>query len=130
MANSLDANGLTINSLPELTTQLETDFKDIYGSDSNLDSDTPDGQMINSFCQSTEDTLELIKQVNAGFDPDQAVGRVLDQRVAINGIQRQAGTYTETNITIVTSKALTLYGLNQTVEDPYTVQDNAGNKWI
>jgi hypothetical protein len=53
------------------------------------------------------------------FDPDNAVGVVLDQRVAINGIQRQAGTYTVTPITVVTSQSVNLYGLDQDVQPVY-----------
>src|SRR5581483_5728996 len=68
-------------------------------------------------------------QIYNMFDPDNAVGVILDQRVAINGIQRQAGTFTVTNVTLIVSQALNLYGLDQTAQPVYTVADNAGNQW-
>lgn len=129
MPNQITADGLETKTEQELVEEYTEDFQEIYGDDINLDSDTPDGQMMHNFIQSILDMEELLTNINANFDPDQATGRILDQRVAINGIQRQAGTKTVTNITIVTSQALNLYGLDQEVEDVYTVADNAGNEW-
>jgi hypothetical protein len=54
--------------------------------------------MMNIFIQSVLDQEDLLTQIYNSFDPDNALGNVLDQRVAINGIQRQAGTYTVTNV--------------------------------
>lgn len=129
MPNVLDENGLQIKTLPEVVEELNEGMKDIYGDDINLDPDTPDGQAINIFAQSVIDNLELIRAVHTSFDPDQAFGKVLDQRIAINGIQRQQGTHTVTDITIVTDRSVDLYGLDQSVEQVFTVQDNAGNQW-
>ena len=129
MPNAIGANGLTIATKSELTTTFNTAAEQIYGSDINLDPDSPDGQMIGIFLQAVLDALDLIQSVNASFDPDQAVGAILDQRVAINGIQRQAGTFTVTNITVVVSAAITLYGLDQTAQPVYTIADNAGTQW-
>lgn len=129
MPNAITTTGLTIKSLADITADLTAAMKSIYGNDINLAPDTPDGQMLGIFAEAVADALELIQQVNAMFDPDQAIGVILDQRVAYNGIQRQAGTYTVTNISIVTSQALTLYGLDQVAQPVYTVSDNAGNQW-
>lgn len=129
MPNSLGATGLVTMTQQELVDYFTTQYKSIYGADINLGSDTPDGQMMMIFIQSILDLEDLLTQINNMFDPDLAIGNVLDQRVAINGIQRQAGTYTITNITVVTSQAVTLFGLDQIVEPVYTVKDNAGNKW-
>lgn len=129
MPNIIDANGLQTATREELVTQYTTDFQTIYGPDVNLDQDSPDGQMINIFIQSVLDLSDLLRQIYNGFDPDLAVGVTLDERVAINGIQRQAGTFTITNITVVTSQALNLYGLDQDTQPVFTVSDNAGNLW-
>ena len=129
MPNSIGANGLTTMTQQELVDYFTTQYQEIYGPDINLSSDTPDGQMMMIFIQSILDILDFLTQINSQFDPDEAYGKILDQRVAINGIQRQAGTHTVTNITVVTSQALTLYGLDQDSQEIYTVQDNSGNKW-
>lgn len=130
MPNVINSAGLTTATQAELLATMTTAFQQIYGTDINLASDSPDGQIINIFIQAVLDVQDLIAQVNASFDPNQAVGVLLDQRCAINGIQRQAGTFTITPITIVTSQSVNLYGLDQTAQQVYTIADAAGNQWM
>lgn len=129
MPNSIGPTGLTLATQSELVQKWTDNFEGIYGTDINLDPDSPDGQMMNLFVQSVLDLQDLVQQVYNMFDPDNAIGIILDQRVAINGIQRQAGTFTITNITIVASQACNLYGLDQSDQPIYTVQDASGNQW-
>ena len=129
MANKIDENGLEVNTKAELLAIFEDGFKAIYGADTNFDQDTPDGQMINLYVQSVLDTSDFLKQIYNSFDPDNAIGKVLDQRVSVNGIQRQGGTFSRTPITITTTQPLTLYGLDQDVEQIYTVSDEQNNEW-
>lgn len=130
MPNQITAAGLETATQSELILEFTAAFEGIYGEDINLEPSTPDGQMMMIFIQSVLDILDLLTQIYSSFDPDNAFGTTLDQRVAINGIQRQAGTYTTTNITVVTDRALNLYGLDQDVEDVYTIADNAGTEWV
>lgn len=129
MPNSIGATGLTVASQAELVANFTLAMQQIYGTDINLESDSPDGQMMNIFIQAVLDVQDLLVQIYNMFDPDNAIGVVLDQRVAINGIQRQAGTFTITNVTLVLSQSVNLYGLDQTAQPIYTVADNAGNQW-
>lgn len=131
MPNSIGATGLQTATRSELVTNFTTAMQLIYGSTIDLSSTSPDGQMMNIFIQAVLDLEDLLVQIYNMFDPDNAIGAVLDQRVAINGIQRQAGTFTVTNVTITVSGALTpnLYGLDQTAQPVFTVADNAGNQW-
>lgn len=130
MPNLIDANGLQVNTRQELVDFFTGSYQRIYGSDINLASNTPDGQMMNLNIQVILDLQDLLVQIYNMFDPDNAVGVILDQRVAINGIQRQAGTYTITDVTITVSQSVNLYGLDQTDQAVYTVADNAGNNWF
>ncbi len=130
MPNILDGNGLQVSTHEELVTYFTAMFQDIYGPDINLDSDSPDGQLMNIFIQSILDIEDLMVQVYNMFDPDNAIGVVLDQRVAINGIQRQAGTFTVTNITLTTNQALNIYGLDAPTQSLFTVADAQGNEWV
>lgn len=129
MANSLTSSGLTTSTQAELLAFYTAAMQRIYGADINLQSNTPDGQLLNLFIQTALDVQDLLTQIYNSFDPDNAIGNVLDQRVAINGIQRQAGTYTITNITLITSQSLNLFGLDQSTNAIYTVSDSAGNQW-
>ncbi len=141
MPNVLDGLGLETATRAELVEYFTAKYQLIYGADVNLASNTPDGQMMNIFIQSILDVQDLVVQVYNSYDPDNAIGNVLDQRVTVNGIQRQAGTYTITDIELVNTESVNLYGLDgssdPTLEPParidgneiYTVSDNAGNRW-
>lgn len=129
MPNLLNSDGLQTATRAELLATYTTAMQAIYGTDINLESDTPDGQLINIIIQSVLDVEDLINNVYNAFDPDNAIGNVLDQRAAINGIQRQEGTYTITNISVVTSSSVNLFGLDQATNQIFTVADNAGNEW-
>lgn len=134
MADAFDRTGLTVKTRTEIVDDLNTSFQEIYGADINIDQNSPDGQIIGIMAQVATDLRELLVQINAGFDPDQAVGRVLDQRVAINNITRQGGTYTIVPIDITVDRTVSLTGLDGDFNDPdgtgYTIQDNAGNQFI
>lgn len=131
MPNVFDENGLQIITQNELVADLIQDFQDIYGEDINVDSNSPDGQIINVFAQCVQDMYELMNQLYSSFDPDQAIGVVLDQRCAINGIQRKAGTYTYVTIDVVTDRSVTLAGLDEySVDDCYTISDSEGNEFV
>jgi hypothetical protein len=131
--NLLDSTGLQTKTRQELIDYFTAAYKAIYGNDINLESSTPDGQMIAIFVQAILDNSDLLTQVYNGFDPDLAIGRVLDQRVALNGLQRQAGTHTITNVSITVDRALNLVGLDDYELDPslnlFVVKDNAGTEY-
>lgn len=134
MPNLLDVSGLQIKTLDEIVEDLKIQYRLIYGNDIVLDSNTPDGQLINVFAQQILDNLELQQQVYTSFDPDQAIGRTLDMRAALNGLRRQAGSYTLQEVQVTVDRARTLPGLDAAVNDPdgtgYTVSDNTGNQFI
>ena len=102
-------------------------MKRIYGDDINVN---PDGQFINLGVLITQDMLQFVASAYASFDPDQAVGRGLDQRCAINGVIRRAGTYTYTPVTVTATQAVTLAGLSTAPDAPFTVSDAAGNRFV
>lgn len=129
MPNVIDSTGLEVATREELISDFTTAMETIYGADIDLSSNSPDGQMMNIYIQAVLDLEDLLVNIFNMFDPDNAIGVILDQRVAINGIQRQAGTYTVTDISITVSQALNLYGLDQTTQPIYTVSDSAGNEW-
>lgn len=132
MSDVLDSNGLALKKLSDIVAELESGMKTIFGDDINVDSDSPDGQMINLFAQAATDLREVIQDVYTSFDPDQAQGTVLDQRVVINGIKRSGGTYTVTPVNITVDRNVSLVGLDGATTPPancYTVKDDAGNQF-
>lgn len=119
-----------------LVEELITGFQDIYGQNDeelNLDSNTPDRQLIELFAFAGTIVREMYTEVYNSCDPDKCVGAIQDNRYQINYLERKAGSYTLQNITIVANKTVTLQGLDASFADPeasaYTVSDNNGNIW-
>lgn len=129
MPNAITVTGLTTATQAELIASFTASMQAIYGSDIDISSNTPDGQMMMIFIQAVLDLEDLLVQIYNMFDPDNAIGVILDQRVAINGIERQAGTFTLTDVTLTISQALNLYGFDQIDQPIFTVADNAGNQF-
>lgn len=134
MSDLFSENGLQISTQQELLDELIAKYQIIYGSDINLDQSTPDGQALNIYAQAQSDIRGILLQLYNSFDPENASGRILDERCAINNVFRKGGTYTTVDITIVTDRAVTLQGLDGNYNDPlgtgYTIQDDAGNRFI
>lgn len=133
MPNSIDQNGLQIKTRAEIIAELlngaggYAGLYAIYGANINVGPNSPDGQLLNLVAQVATDMEELIAAVNAAFDPDQAIGTILDARCAINGVIRQGATYTIQNISVTVNQALTLPGLD--TSNPFTVSDANGNQF-
>lgn len=134
MPASLGPTGLQIKSRAEIIAALlngENPYPgllQIYGPNINVGPNSPDGQLLNIITQVVDDMYELIASVNAMFDPDQAVGTVLDDRCSINGVVRQGATYTIQNVDVTVTGPLTLPGLD--TSNPFTVADGNGNQFF
>jgi len=125
----LDGNGLQLKSYDVILSELENNMRSIYGEDINLESNSPDGQLLNILAQAFTDLREMLQRIYDILSLDTATGINLDRAVALIGITRRGGTRTVTPITITTSQALNLIGLDTDAANPYTIQDNAGNRW-
>jgi len=136
MPNSLDNTGLQIQTVAEIKDEIMNGTADfpgmyqLYGTDINVDPNSPDGQMVNIVAQAKEDVLQMLQQVYASFDPDQAIGVALDQRCAINGVFRAEGKYTYQPVDVTVTQALTLDGLDTAPNAPFTVSDGVGKQWL
>lgn len=131
---SLGATGIIVPTQQQLLTYYQQVFLFLYGVDlTTQDISSPDNQFVNITVQATLDLQDFVVQVFNSFDPDNAVGTALAQRGAINGIQPETGTFSTTNVSVVVlitpPATVTLFGLDQTDQQVYTVQDAAGNQW-
>jgi uncharacterized phage protein gp47/JayE len=135
LSDILDDSGLQLKTLPELVAELNDAFRAIYGNDINLDPESPDGQALNILAQYGIDIREVLQEIYSSMDPNQAQGIVLDQRVALNGIRRRAGTFTVVPVTITFDRTVTLAGLDTfsgSIDIPagvYTVKDDSGTQF-
>lgn len=139
--NAIDQNGIQTDTAADTLDKFLNGFTssagvrypgmlEIYGENINVNPNSPDGQFIGLGVQFTQDILQFIQQAYSSFDPDQAVGVQLDQRCAINGVIRNAGTYTYTNVTVTATQAVTINGLDTAPNAPFTVSDSAGNQFV
>ena len=135
MPNAIDAQGIQIQTIDEILDELKNGtldypgFYQIYGPSINVEPNSPDGQQLNIWAQGKRDILEFTQNVYNSFDPTQAVGTQLDQRCAINGVFRNAGTRTVVNVTVTVDQALVLPGLDTAPTAPFTVADTSGNQY-
>ena len=134
--NFIDQNGITIGTVNDFLNALLNGgdgyqgYFQIYGADINVGPESADGQALNIFAQAEADISELAVQVYDSFDPDQAFGAALDRVCAVNGVFRQGGTFTTIAISVTTSQALTLPGLDlNPAGGAFTVQDASGNQY-
>ena len=131
---SLDANGLSVPTLNEIVTYYENGFKNIYGENINVNSNTPDGQLINIHAQVDTDINEVITDLYNSFNIDLAEGYNLDVFCGLHAIARNSGTYTIVPITITVNQPLTLQGLDDNYNEleasnVFTISDNSGNQF-
>ncbi len=127
MSNILDANGLQVASFSEIVAALTASLQAVYGDDINVEPNSPDGQNINIFAQSVEDMLETLLDTYNIFFVEASYGVMLDQLVALNGLTRNPGSYTEVYVQVTVTQALTLPGQDSTT--PFTIADDAGNQY-
>lgn len=134
MPDKITATGIEVQTFNEIFDGLVTGLKGIYGPDINVEQNSQDGQSIGLSAQAGTDIREIAVEVFNSFDPDEAVGTVLDQRIAINNLKRQGGTFTIQPIDITTTATVQLQGLDADFDSltgtGFTVQDNAGNQFI
>lgn len=134
--DDLTHTGLETKDNNTLVAELVTGFQDIYGQNGeslNLNSNTPDGQLIQLFAYAGTAIRELITEVYNSCDPDKCVGAVQDNRYQINYVERKAGTYSLQNILITANQTVDLQGLDDSYNDPdasaFAVSDDNGNIW-
>lgn len=131
MPNQITAAGIEIETYAQIVSNIVNGTSStpgliqIYGSDINVASNSPDGQMVNIYALSKQDMLNLCVSIYDSMDPDQAVGTALDRIAQIAGIARKPGTYTEVVVNVIVSTNLNLNGLDTST--PYTIQDANGN---
>lgn len=132
--NYIGIDGLVTQSLEEIRADFTEKFRGIYGTDINIEQNSPDGQFINLMAQEKKDTLDLITQFYNNLDADAVIGIAQDVLYKLNGIVRKNFTYSYCLIYVTTTDAVTLQGLDNDIDNPdgvgYTVTDGNGNRWI
>ncbi|AIO25157.1 baseplate J/gp47 family protein [Burkholderia cepacia] len=100
VAPTIDANGITAPTYADIYAYLQAQYQSIYGTDVYIDPDSQDGQLLAVFAQAIADCNSVTIGVYNSFSPAKAVGAALSSNVKINGIQREAPSYSSADLTV------------------------------
>lgn len=119
---SVTENGIQAPSYAEILEYFQSQAREIFGQDVNIDADTQDGQLIAIFALALSDVNTQAIATYNQFNPNTAVGVGLDSAVKTNGITR----HTATNSTV----DLVLIGQAGTVITNGVATDDNENRWL
>jgi uncharacterized phage protein gp47/JayE len=84
--------GFAIKSLQILKNEIEKDFQDMFGTNIDISTNSPEGQIIGNLSIKLAYVWELLLAIVSMFNPNSAEGTALDAACAGNGISRKAST--------------------------------------
>ena len=119
---TVSENGIQAPSYAEIFEYFQSQAREIFGQDVNIDADTQDGQLIAIFALALSDVNAQAIATYNQFNPNTAVGVGLDSAVKTNGISR----HTATNSTV----DLVLIGQAGTVITNGVATDDNENRWL
>lgn len=102
---SFDGNGLVIDRLADIKTEIEFELREAFGQGINLADTSPWGQFVGLMSERYSLIWELLEAVyNASF-PNTSFGVYLEELVAFNGLTREAATSSAVGLTFTRSTA-------------------------
>jgi uncharacterized phage protein gp47/JayE len=123
MTLEFTATGLTIQTYDEIFEELAAAYRTIYGADINLDPDSPDGQRVGIEAKARLDIQSFALALYNQFDPDFAIGGMLNKIIKLAGPSRRPATRSQVDVTITTDRVLTL-------PVGYAVEDDLRQLWV
>ncbi len=96
----IDQAGAHIPEYEDIRQGMQAVYRDIYGSDLNLDPDTQDGQLIAVLSLAMYDQNVFSLACFQSYRPDQAQGEGLSSLVKINGIRRRVPSRSTVDVVI------------------------------
>lgn len=117
----IDRDGMHLPDYATTLTALQAKVKAIFGEDLYLEPDSQEGQLVAVFALAQQDVYNLAASVYNAYSPQTAQGVGLSRMVVINGIRRQAASYSTVLVVCVGSAGTIING--------GIVEDTAGQKW-
>ncbi len=118
----IDNTGFHAPDYPTVLEYLQNEYKNIYGEDVYLGSDSQDGQWIGIQALALFDCVQISQAVYNSFSPLTAMSDALTRQVKINGIVRNSPSYSSADLYIV--------GQTGTVITNGKVKDTLGQTWL
>jgi uncharacterized phage protein gp47/JayE len=101
---------------------LQATFQSIYGSDSYINPDSKDGQLLAAIAKVIDDENAAMVAVYNGFSPATALGAALSNNVRINGIERAIATKSTATVRVTGT-------VGTVIPAGSAIADAAGNGW-
>lgn len=117
----IDRDGIHLPDYATTLEALQTQVRGIFGEDLYLEADSQDGQLVAIFALAQQDVYNLAASVYNAYSPQTAQGAGLSRMVVINGIRRQAASYSTVLVTCVGTAGASI--------NAGIVEDTAGQKW-
>ncbi|MGG2044127.1 baseplate J/gp47 family protein [Burkholderia gladioli] len=108
VAPTISAAGISAPTLADIYAWLQSQVQAIYGADVYIDPDSQDGQLLAMFAQAIADSNSVAIGIYNSFSPAKAVGAALSSNVKINGIEREAPSYSSADLTLVGQAGTTI----------------------
>lgn len=123
MSIQFTADGVEIQSLQEITDELAEGYRGIYGTDINLNPESPDGQRVLIDAKLVADIQSFALDLYNQQDPDFASGQALFSKLKYAGISPRPATKSQVDITVSSSRIMDLPA-------GYTIVDELGQEWL
>lgn len=117
----VDKDGLHLPTYNDILEKRINDTKTIFGPDIYLANDSPDYQILANESLMIYETMQAIQYAYNQMSPVTAVGVGLSSLVQLNGITRNAATYSTCDVILTGTSAVTITNGK--------VQDKSGNLW-
>ncbi len=118
---NITADGYFFADYPAFLAWVQAEYREIYGADVYLESDSQDGQFLAIVAKAMYDTAALGASTFNSFSPATAQGVGLSRLVKINGISRRVATNSTADLEIV--------GVTGTTITDGVAIDTLGQKW-
>jgi len=118
----IDESGIHIPSYPEVLSDLQMEYRGIYGQDTYLEPDSQDGALLAVFALRLYDAYTLAVSVYNSYSPATAQGVGLSSVVKTNGIRRGKASHSSTPARVI--------GQAGTIITRGVATDEAERRWL
>jgi uncharacterized phage protein gp47/JayE len=108
MTDQLTTAGLEIDDLVTRKSAMKASIRSACGANLDLSPDQPDGQFVEIFAERVQAALEILQEVYAGLDRDEASDDALTSLCSLTGTNRRASTYGTTTLTLTLAATITV----------------------
>jgi len=123
MSLTFDENGVQTNTYDEIFQRLVDGYKTIYGTDIDIDQDSPDGQRVGIETTLRFDIESALAWIYSQLDPDLNNGDMQQIIAKLAGIYLLASSRSQWDLEVETDRVLTL-------PSGYTITDNNNQDWF